>query len=240
MALTPSSWEYYFVLVLTIIILGMKFALSAYLGKKYLTLQKKGEQIPVFLKAMLIWIIFAFIARLFFSIFDFVLTKFDSTTYYLSPNIWFWKIGFVCSIIGLTYMLWIADKVLMQFKFKGIFVYIMIIGQIIVLLYPVDDLTDYKAVNAIGPIASIGLFIIPIIFFYLAYKTSGEIRRMAITLALGLILYAVGTALVSEIILDPLKGSIGTQIQGVMYLISTTVKIVGLLLLTYGAMKFHI
>jgi len=221
----------------------IKLALILSFYIMYKKKKAKQESMPVFMFAMWFWIIGAFISRIFLSIFDFMLTKFDQTTYTQPLNVLIWKLGFVSAAIGLIYMLWVADKVLMQNKFKGIFVYLMIIGQVVLLVYPVrvGVAADFQILNYIALISSVGLLVIPVIFIMLASKTSGEIRQTSIKLAIGVILYGLAAALVGDAVIGPLMASANNPdtIQVIMYFVSTGLKILGLLLVTSGAQKFH-
>jgi hypothetical protein len=137
----------------------------------------------------------------------------------------------------------VADKVLLQNKFKGAFVYLMLIGLIVLLAYPVREgvASDFQILNYIALISSVGLLIIPVIFIMLASKTSGEIRQTSIKLAVGLVVYGLATALVGDAFLGPLMVSASNPdtIQVIMYFVSTGLKILGLFLVTSSAQKFH-
>ena len=68
---------------------------------------------------------------------------------------------------------------------------------------------------AIGLIVAI---IIPIIFFYIGIKTQG-LRKAAFSIAIGVILYAIGAILVAQSIIELLRKEFGNNIIILTYLL---------------------
>ena len=126
--------EYLIPYVTTIIIIITKISLGVYLYRR----EKKNENKNYFIRGACFMMFMLAISRIFYFIFDFYLTKFDNSLYYISPNIWIWKVGNFLSAISAAYLLYVIDKKVMQFKFKGSFAYIVFIVSMVQFFYPVN------------------------------------------------------------------------------------------------------
>ena len=238
MAIKPNTFEYNLLFTLVVIILSITLLICIYLGKK--VLDKRREQ--GFLSFDFLFGIFStitclFISRVIYMYFDFYLTEFDSDKYYLSPNIWYYKIAGLIYLSGFAVLLFIIDKELLGFKIKGILAYIIIVVVIIELIYPVNSPEDFEFISALEMIAFFVGLLVPLIFIYIGVRTPG-IRLISFMFAIGIILFFIGAAIVAEFILVPLKETYGTNLQITIWIISLILQIVGLLMMTYATIRF--
>ena len=231
----PDTYEIIFLLTLVLIL--VKIIMAIYLGVRLHKTKKEENRVaPLFMVSIMLVMILWTISRIFFAIFDFFLTKFDTTTYALFPNVWFWKFGALFASIGVIIVLWIVDKKILGNKFKGIFAIIMLVSTVAETLYPVTTFADFQVASTIGLIGSLFALLIPILFIYIGIKTPG-LRKTAFLLAFGIIIYTLGGGLVSAAIINIFLTAGLTQTM--VYLISTSMKIMGLLMVTIGATRFR-
>lgn len=241
MTISPGSFVFGLILGLTIFIMVVQAGIFVYLGRRILEKRKEKEIVSFdFIFGVFLLILFLLIARIFYSIFDFYYTQFDQSLYYISPNIWFWKMGEVFTGIGPAILIFIIDKKILGFKFKGILSYILIAGIIAGFVYPVSNTFDFQMVSSIGLISGFGAAIIPIIFIYIASKSTGEVKKIAILILVGFILYIVGSLLVLDNLVTFLVSLYGSNMQIVLYITSTGLKSIGLIIFSFGATKFKI
>nr|MDO8113342.1 hypothetical protein [Candidatus Sigynarchaeota archaeon] len=231
----PDGYEIIFLLTLVLIL--VKLVMAIYLGVRLRKSKKEENPVaPIFMGSIMLVMILWSISRIFFAIFDFFLTKFDTNTYALFPNVWFWKFGALFASIGVILVLWIIDRKILGNKFKGIFAIIMLASMILETLWPVSTFADFQAASTVGLVGSLMALFIPILFFYIGIKTPG-LRKTAFLLAVGIIIYTLGGGLVSAAIIDIFTGAGLTP--DMVYLISTSMKIAGLLMITIGTTRFR-
>jgi hypothetical protein len=231
----PDGWEIIFIFTLGIV--AVKAILATFLSIKLATRNKKEASVSgAFLASVLFLMISWLASRLCYMYFDFFLTRFNTALYPESPNIWFWKTGSVLGALGVAVVIWTVDRKILQNKFKGILAIIMIATSIVQLLYPVATLDDFNLVSGFGIVGSLGAFLIPILFLWIGVKTPG-LRKIAFAIAIGAIVYTLGNTLPNSNIITLLAG-IGLS-QDLVYLVSTALKITGLLLLAVGGAKFQ-
>lgn len=240
MSIEPNSYEFNLFFTLTIVVLAAKLLLALYLAKKILDKKKETGKISFdFIFSVFVMMLCLFISRLFFTYFDFFLTKFDESKYWKMPNIIYWKIASFISTLGFLIVLFIVDKTVLNFKFKGVLSYLMLIINIVQLLYPVNSAKDFEFVSSLSYI-SLGIgAIIPLIFLYIGIKTPG-LRNISFLIVSAIIIYVIGGLLVGENILEPLRKTFGPQIHITVFFIFLISKIVGLCLLTYAVSKFSL
>jgi hypothetical protein len=170
--------------------------------------------------------------------FDFYLTEFDSAKYYLLENVIYYKIGGTVYLIGFAILLFIIDKKVLEFKFKGVFSYILFFGALFVLFYPVTTAEEFEFVSLIEMIVVfVGGFIFPIVFLYFGIKVP-KLRNATFLFAFGIIVFILGAALLGEVIVNPLKEVYGIGILVVIWIFALVLKIIGLILITYSSIKF--
>ena len=235
-----SNVEYNVFLALTMVLLATKAILGTYLGRKIVKKKREtGEFKADFVFAIFVFMIALFVSRIIYVIFDFHLTRFDPSTYWLFPNIIYWKLGVFISGIGFSYVIFVIDKKALQFKFKGIFAYFSVGMAILILAWPVNSSSDFAAVSFLGIIASSTGLIIPIIFIYLAAKIPG-LRKPSLYLTFGFIIYALGASIINEFLLTILRELYGPQIHIVLYLVYLILKMGGLTMIAYGITNFSL
>ena len=189
MTIQPNSFEYNFLFILTIILLAVQLAISLFLLKKVFDKKKERGSFEIdFLFGLFIMAITLFISRLIFTYFDFYLTKFDPNTYYLMPNILVWKLAQLIVILGFAFLVFIIDRKVLNFKFKGIFSNILIATALFTFFYPINSAEDFKFVSSILGISVITVsFVFPALFIYIG-RTPG-IRATAFMFAFGIIVF---------------------------------------------------
>ena len=237
MAIEPNSFEFNLLFTLTIILIIAKIILTIYLAwevrKKYMLTKKFSYD---FLFGTFVLMLCLLISRLLWAYWDFYFTEFDPNRFYLDPGIIYWKIAALTMTLGLANFIFIIDRKVMDFKLKGILAYIMIVVAAIIIFYPVNNSQDYEVVSSLLLFLNIVSIAIPIIFFYLGFKTP-KFRMYFFSIAFGTILFAIGSNLVNEPILVPLRNMFGIEILVVVYLLFLIFKISGLLLISYGVLK---
>ncbi len=238
MVISPNTFEFNLFLTLTIIILIVKISLVGYLVKKVLDRKKETGTLRFdFLVSVAVLMFCLFVSRLLFAIYDFSLTQFDTSIAYLYPNYLVWKFAALSSSIGFIVILYTIDKEILNFKLKGILAILMLIFTLIQFFYPVNTPQDFDMLSFIGIFGNIVAIIIPIIFLYTGIKIQG-LRKSSFIIAFGIIIYAIGSNLVIEPILSPLRALYGPDVQIVMYFLLFIFKITGLLMFSYGVTQF--
>lgn len=235
MLLQLSSLELYVFFILTIILIAVKFILSLFLGIEIYNHKKKAGNFNFgFIFGVFIFVICMCISRSIFFYFDFFLTKFNPQKYFQQPNFLYWKIAMLINSVGAGIFVFITDLRVFDFKLKGTLAYFIIILGIIQFIYPVHNSQDFEFLSYFDLRFLVVGIIIPIYFFYLAWKPS-PYRVPCITLAIGIILYILGAIITAELILNMLD-----QIRIFLYYISLILKVSGLFLFVYGVSIFTI
>ncbi len=239
-ALEPNSVQYQTFLILTIILLVVKSILTIYVAKGVYDKKKETREFKVgFIFGMLLLFTCLIIARIFFILFDFYLTSFDVDVYHLAENVWAWKWGMFISTLGIAALVFIIDWKGLKFKLKGVLAYIIVIGATIILLYPVAVASDFQVMSYISIISVSGTLIIPIIFIYLGFKVPG-MRKPALLLVLGFVLYAIGPLMVNDFITDMFRQAFGEEIHMVLFFMNIIFKITGLVIISISIINFKI
>ncbi|HME56076.1 MAG TPA: hypothetical protein VKM55_27990 [Candidatus Lokiarchaeia archaeon] len=227
----PDGYELPF--IFTLIIIFVKFALCIFLAYKIIKIRKEKNAVAIsFLSGVLFLIMCLFISRILFSIFDFFLTKFDTSTYANFPNVWYWKSASLISLCGIAVLLIVIDKRVMQNKFKGIFGIIVFIAAGLEFLYPVNNFNDFTIASDIDTVGGLCAIFIPILFIWLGVKTPG-LRKTSFSMAVGTIIYVFGIALVSANFI-----TLFATTPDVIYATSTILKTIGLSMITYATTHF--
>ncbi|TXT66288.1 MAG: membrane protein of unknown function [Promethearchaeota archaeon] len=238
MAVEPYSFEFNLFLILTIILLIAKLLLSFYLGfKVYRRSKERGEFKLDFMASVLMLVISLLVSRILYTIFDFQLTVFNPDLYYVSPNVEVWKIAGLVATLGSSTVLYVIDKRILKFRFKGIIAYIFIIISLIRFFLPINSKADFTLNSTIGSIAQLAFLIIPVVFISLGWKIP-DLRRNAFLVAFGIIIYIFGSIIVSEFILSPIREIFGDGGQILVFFIFLISKISGLTMASYGVTKF--
>ncbi len=182
--------------------------------------------------AVFILILAIMIARILYAVFDIVLTQFD-TGLYATYN-WWWKAGIVVSGLSFVNMIFFLDKKILSFKFKGIFAYFYLAGLIFAIIYPINSYADFVTVSSVTVYAGLGAAIIPLIFLYIAIKSTGEVRRTSYIIFFAIIIYIAAGLSVNANFIALVGGPF------IVYLLFAIGNSVGIILLVIGARKFQI
>lgn len=235
--MTITEFEYNLFLLLTLLLLAVKLTLSIYLSEKIINKKRSQGKISMdFVFGMFIFMVCLFISRIFYMVFDFVLTGLDPDKFYLMPNILFWKFGVFIGTFGFAFLIFILEKKALQFKTKGILSYFSIAMGLIILLWPVNTSDDFSFVSGLGFITSAPALIILIIFVYIGIKVPG-LRKMTLAVVFGFIIYASGMVIVSEYILVPAREIFGPDIHVPFYFLFVLIKTIGLIIISYSTTK---
>ena len=237
MSIEVGSFEYNTLFTLTIILLIAKLILIIYLGWEIYKKTKISEKFTYdFQFSLLIVIMCMFLSRILFVYYDFFLYQFDPDKLWIMPNIIVWKIATLINNIGYIQLLFILDKRALKFKFKGILAYILVVVALIQFFYPVYSAEDFTFVSYFTYIVIFATILIPFIFFYGGYK-SDRLSKYFYMIAIGAIIYAIGANLVIDAFLGPLRTAFGLEIIIVMYTLCVILKIIGLVLISWGVQK---
>lgn len=243
MIILPGTFIHTFLLTLTIIIVITKFLLATYLLKKILEKRKVEGKLKVdFLFCAFIFMVALGISRILLIYFDFYLTFFDSSRFHLMPNILIWKIANFHTTISIFLLLFIIDKKVMNFKFKGVLSYVALTVGCFQLLYPVSTAEDFQLIQNVGMIGTAVSIILPIFFFYMVIKAppKSDLRKISLALGLGIVIAALGGNFVSETFLVPVRTAYGDSAIITMWILALIFKITGYTLMAYGATKFKV
>jgi hypothetical protein len=228
------------ILGFTLITILIKLILTIYIGYRIqLKKRETGVEGLEFIKAVMVMLFTLFLSRVFLTVFDYHYTKLDMNLYPYEPQIWFWKIGQVIATLGQAYVVFILDKKLFQFKFKGIISYLMIYGAIMLLIFPVHDLSDFEKISVLSVISMIGIAILPIAFINIALKSSGEIRKTAWMIVWGILLFIIGSIVINASILNALQENFNRSFDVLMFLVQTITKGIGMMMIAYAGTKFN-
>jgi hypothetical protein len=235
-----TAYEFNILLLLTIVLLIGKGILVAFLGYKIIERKKKtGEFSMGFVFGVFIMILSLLISRIFYSMFDFYYSAFDSSTFHKMPNVIFWKLGAFISVLGYALFLYITDKRVLDFKLKAIPAIILLVIVILILIFPVNLPQDFQIVAILPLFANIVAIIIPVVFFILARKKT-PFRIPSFAVAFGVIIYAIGGNITMEPLLNALAAATGSSMRVPMFSISLIFKLAGLFLFSYGITQFAI
>ena len=241
MSLEPNTFEFNLFFILTIILLVAKFLIIVYIGVKIYSRKKEtGKMTFGFMTSMFILFICLFISRLIYTMWDFLLTEFDPSRFYIMPNVIYWKIGALINAFGYAIVLFTIDKKIFDFKFKGIFADIVIIVGIVQIIYPTNSSQDFDVISTISLLSNVISIVFPTMFFYIGLKSpqSSGYRKLAFLIAIGVIIYAIGSNLVIEGFIIALESIFGTNTRITLYFLFLVFKITGLIILTNGVIAF--
>ncbi len=239
MTIDPGSVEFQVILGLTIAIITIKGLLATRLGFQVFKKHQQEQALTFdFVFAVFIFLIMAALSRVVYSIFDFSLTRFDISLY--AEYIWWWKVAAIFYQVGIVILLYVVDQKILQGKFKGIPAYICLGVAILVVAYPVSTTADFTTISAFLIITGLVSLILPFMFLYVGWKTP-SVRKNAWIIAGAILIYALGTVIVGDVVVRPLVVATGgNAIQVTLYILSTSFKTIGLIFLSYGTLQMKI
>lgn len=236
MAIVAGTLEYYTVFVATSIIVVIKATMVVFVGIQRHKKIKEGSMGTPFVTALFILLLCMLLARVSFMAWDFNIKLLDS--YYLHPGLWFWRVGMFLTSVGMAYLVFVTDRKILNFKFKGMFAYLVLAGGLFVLFFPINSMGDYTLVSTLSIIPTAGLLVVLIVFINIAIKTSGDVRKTAVIIILAFILYAISGLLVNAGLISMLTDALGQDITVFMYLLHAGLKILGIILMTWGIIRW--
>ncbi|MBD3253963.1 MAG: hypothetical protein GF383_02670 [Candidatus Lokiarchaeota archaeon] len=235
-----GSFEYVLLFTLTLILIGGKSLLGAFLLNRVIENTKKRGNFEIdFVFGIFILVLCFAVSRILYTYFDFFLTRFDYNKYHLIPNQYVWKAASVVFLSGLAILMFIIDKKVINFKFKGVFAYIIIAVIIFELIYPISSADDFELIAMVETIgALIGVILFPMIFIYLGIKTP-RLRKISLIFAFGIIIFAIGAGIQARFVIIPLMEIYGAIMKSIVWIISISMKLIGLTMITYSCTKFY-
>ncbi|MHA1681054.1 MAG: hypothetical protein ACTSUE_08600 [Promethearchaeota archaeon] len=238
MAIIPDSIEFNIIFWVTACIVVVKGLMIIYMEIKIRKKKAEGSIAITFIRAVFVVILCLLVSRIFYMIFDFYYTKFDTLLYPGEPQIWYWKTGQLIAGLGQVYLVLVTDRKILNFKFKGIFAYILLAGLIFGFFYPINTMADFEFISTISIIPMLGILIVLIVFINIAIKSSGRVRRTAVILVIAFLIYTLAALLVNAGIISALESAIGVPVDVYMYLIQSVLKAIGITMLAIGASRW--
>ena len=161
---------------------------------------------------------------------------YDPNLFHTYPAILCWKIATLVSMIGYATFLFTIDRKILDFRFKGIFSYIIMGFALFAFFYPVNSSKDLEFLAIILLFANIVAIIIPILFFYIGRDQ--EYRKPAYMTAIGIIIFAIAANITNESLVHYIEVVFGQGTRIFLHLLSGILKVSGLLIFSYGITKF--
>lgn len=234
-----NSIEFNLFIILTLILLGTKLIFFLYLGKEVIGNKKRRGVFEYdFLFGFFILIVCLFFSRLFYMYFDLILTQTDPEKQYLPQNVIYWKIGGFIAAVGLAFVLFTIEKIILKFKLKGIPCIILISSFIFVLFFPVNSAEDYEVISIFILFPFCLALLIPVIFTIVGVKYP-EIRKICFLLTFGVIIYLLGNFIVHRYFKSFFIWFNEDSVI-IKYLISAILKILGLFIISYCGTNLYI
>ncbi|TFF98091.1 MAG: hypothetical protein EU541_07320 [Promethearchaeota archaeon] len=244
MPLEPNTIEYQVFYILTILLLVAKFSLSIYLGKKiYAKSKREGQFSFDFIFGVFILMVCLFISRLLYFFYDFYLTEFNPQNFLNPTALLMWMFASLVSTIGYATAMFTVDYRVLHFRLKGIIAYLIIgvgiFDSVWILGGFVKTQSDFELVSGLLMVANFLAIIIPIIFFYIGIKTMG-LKKISFIIAFGVIIFSIGSSIVLQPIIAPLRNTFGDLIQIPIFFIFFIFKLVGLAMFSWGVTQFSL
>lgn len=218
-------------------------AIVVYLSVKIHKRKRENSLAIPFMRGFMILILCLFLSRIFYMIFDFYFTTgptqaFDQSLYANHPGVYFWQIGQFIASIGLAVIVFMTDRQLLGFKFKGLFAYIVLAGGIFALVYPVNNLNDFNFVETVGILPNLGFIVTFLCLVNIAIKTTGVVRRNASILIFAIVCYVIAALIVNASLINALTAMFGIEMDVYVYLLQAILKIIGITMMAYGASRW--
>jgi hypothetical protein len=238
MMLDISAPELGMLLMLSIMLVAVKIVLLAILSKKEIDhVRETRKFIFGFVFSVILLMICLVISRLIYIYFDFILTRLEAATFYEMPNVWYWKTATLIDSAGFSIFIFVTDYRIFKFKFKGLFAYIMMAFTAILFFYPVNAKADFDFLSTFLLSANCVAIIIPIFFLYLG-RIRSPYQFPSLGIAIGIIFYAIGASITTESLITAMISIFGEMARLMLYFFSLIFKIAGLVMFSYGVVKF--
>jgi hypothetical protein len=197
--------------VLWYIFLGFSVLFGIVMTRKALTKELGRSQREYYL-GIAIFIIIHTIARIFYYLYDFV----DRQEIY-------WEIAALIGIGSVIFLIYAIERNIFK-RTKFLITIITIINLLLIIFLPAEFKTYVQTVNT----ALIGIFL-PLIYIYVAYKSTGSYRKQCLLIAIGILIFLAGQTAHMKALLLP---------DNIIYFIlSPTLMLIGGIIFLYGLVK---
>ena len=218
---------FYIAFGLYIALIVVKFSVALLFFKIY----QNSKQNKLVLGASLLFLSYA-IARIIMVVFDFSLTRFNSSLYQTYAILW--KIGFLINCIGFLCLIFISERAILNKRSRYAITLFYLIS-IIISIIP----TDIKLVQLISIIPStLAMIFVPITYLYLArYDT---IRKLALAIFAGYVFFFMGAIFLTEDLVQmfiSINPDQSLSIRSLIHIISIILKFIGIIFMVYGYRK---
>lgn len=189
----------------------------------YMRKKQKMYAAAQYILATSLFFLFLGASRVIYMWFDFILTNFDDSQYPFYA--WEWKIATAILLAGLGFFTYQLEKNPLQNKTKGIMTLIVCVFTVLIIAYPVTDISSFNIIQffVIGPVVCI--IVTPFIYFYLASKAPAY-KITGITIGISIILFVLGELIVANFVVTALQ-AVGLGRDSI-YLLAQILKIVGI------------
>ena len=133
-----------------------------------------------------------------------------------------WDLGASIGLIGIVFLLYAIERNVFT-RSKFFFTIITIIFIILIFILP----PEFKSISQTIIVSIIGLFI-PLIYLYVAYKGSGDIRKNSLIVAIGILIFLIGQTAHSSTFFD---------LGFIYFIISPVCMLVGGIIFLYGLLR---
>jgi len=164
-----------------------------------------------------IFILIHILARVFYFMYDFI-----------ERNETYWNLGALIGIGCVIFLLYAIERNIFT-RTKFIITIITIINLILLTIFTlVESLETAKIVVQFINTGLVGLFI-PLIYLYVAYKSSGIYRKHSLLIALGIIIFLIGQTAHSKALL--IEGN------AIYFILSPSLMLIGGIVFLYGLIR---
>ena len=239
MLISPDSLEWQILFIATILILSTKLFMIIYLGRFIIRRKRETGYFSFdFTFGFFIFVISLFISRVFLIYFDFYLTKFDPNTFYLMPNIIFWKLGQLVVGLGFVAALYPTETKTLHLRTKGFISLVVLILHFFVFFIPVNSAEDFDFVSTlVVPLFAVDI-IIPIVYYIISAKSPG-FRKGPLVFATGILTYSAGVIIIGEVVASPVRDLFGVEGLITIIFFYLLLKAVGIVMGTYGIIRME-
>ena len=205
----------------------VKFSIALLFFRIY----QNSKQNKLVLGAALLFLSYG-IARIIMVVFDFSLTKFDSSVYQTYAILW--KIGFLINCIGFLCLIFISERAILKKRSKYAITLFYFIFIIISIIPP-----DIQLVQLISIIPSaLAMIFVPLTYLYLArYDT---IRKRALAIFAGYVFFFMGATFLTEDLVQifiSINPNQSLSIRSLIHIVSVILKITGIMFMVFGYRK---
>lgn len=199
-------------------LIAFNFILAGLFYRLYLQKEKENR----LLLGLTCFFVFVAISRIFYVIFDFILTDFL-----------YWRIASAFILIGFGFFLLVAEYNLFQGRDKYLFSISYAVLAVVIVAIPDFALAEQVATYGI----LFPLLFIPVSYIYITVTSTGQIRRKSLEILLGILCYVVGLLLLVQFIISGLASAFAadpTEFLYIMHIISVGFRATGGVFLYIG------